>query len=116
MKFSFSKFSRTVEKAVGTPAAFFIAILSVVIWAITGPLFNFSSEWQLVINTGTTIVTFLMVFALQATQSRDNTSTQLKLDELIRINKEARNFLIGSEDMDNKKLEAIKDEFKKLPN
>ena len=86
----------------------------VVVWAVTGPLFGFSDTWQLVINTGTTIVTFLMVFLIQNTQNRDTEAIQLKLDELIRANAQARNRLLDLEDLDEDALDRVKAGFKEL--
>src|ERR1700758_3927018 len=95
----FARFSRWVERQVGRSSTFVLAIAVVVVWAVSGPVFDWSDTWQLVINTGTTIVTFLMVFVIQNTQSRDTQAMQLKLDELIRVNEMARNSLIDLEDM-----------------
>src|SRR6266576_3680214 len=89
----FARFARWVERQVGRSSTFVLAIAVVVLWAVSGPIFGWSDTWQLVINTGTTIVTFLMVFVIQNTQSRDMQAMQLKLDELIRVNKIARNSL-----------------------
>lgn len=105
--------SRT-SKAVGSPAAFFIALLVIFVWAITGPLFNFSNTWQLVINTGTTIITFLMVFMIQNTQNRDAKAMQLKLDELLYSQKGARNSLVNLEEMEDSELEMLQEEFRTL--
>ena len=95
-----------VSEAVGSPWAFSLAFLVILVWVLTGPIFGFSDTWQLVINTGTTIVTFLMVFLIQNTQNRDSKATQLKLDELIRSIADARNELIGAESEPEEKLEA----------
>src|ERR1700739_1743562 len=95
----FARFSRWVERQVGRSSTFVLALAVVLLWAASGPLFGWSDTWQLVINTGTTIVTFLMVFVIQNTQTRDTPSTPLKLDELIRVNKTARNSLINLEEM-----------------
>ena len=89
----FARFARWVERQVGRSSTFVLAIAVVVLWAVSGPVFGWSDTWQLIINTGTTIVTFLMVFVIQNTQSRDTQAMQLKLDELIRVNKMARNSL-----------------------
>jgi low affinity Fe/Cu permease len=97
--------------AVGSAWAFSLALLVVVVWAFTGPLFGFSNTWQLVINTGTTIVTFLMVFLIQNTQNRDGRAMQLKLDELIKTSKRARNSLIDLEDMSDDELDGFQKEF-----
>src|ERR1700745_4505910 len=91
------RFARWVERQVGRSSTFVLAIAVVLLWAVCGPIFGWSDTWQLVINTGTTIVTFLMVFVIQNTQSRDTQAMQLKLDELIRVNEMARNSLIELE-------------------
>ncbi len=90
------------------------AALIIVVWGVTGPIFKFSDTWQLVINTGTTIVTFLMVFLIQNTQNRDSHAVQLKLDELIRALKEARNDLIDLEEMSEDELVKLEEEFRRL--
>ncbi len=100
----FRIFSNYVSELAGSPWAFILASLVVVVWALTGPLFNFSSNWQLVINTGTTILTFLMVFLVQNTQNREAKATQLKLDELIHAIESARNEIIDAENMSDKEL------------
>ena len=92
---------------------FLLAVAVVVVWAVTGPLFGFSDTWQLVINTGTTIVTFLMVFLIQATQNRDTMALQLKLDELILATKDARNHIAGIEEEPDERIEMAKDEVRK---
>ncbi len=94
----------------GRPLAFVLALGSVVVWAVTGPIFGYSQTWQLVINTGTTIVTFLMVFLVQNSQNRDAAAFQAKLDELIRAVEVARNQFIGIEHMTDKEIEKIRDE------
>ncbi len=111
---SFHLFAHKTSTAVGSPVAAVLAMTSIVIWAATGPLFGFSDTWQLVINTSTTIVTFLMVFLIQNTQNRDAQVVQLKLDELIRAIKEARNSLIDLEEMSEEELRALEAEFRKL--
>lgn len=110
----FHRFSRKTAEAVGSVWAFVIALGVVAVWGITGPLFGFSDTWQLVINTGTTIVTFLMVFLIQSTQNRDAKAVHLKLDELIRGLAEARNDLIDLEDLPEAELEKLAAEFAKL--
>lgn len=110
----FDRFSRKAAEAVGSLWAFLLALGVVATWGITGPLFGFSDTWQLVINTGTTIVTFIMVFLIQSTQNRDAKAMHLKLDELIRGHQEARNDLIDLEDLPLEDLEALAAEFAKL--
>jgi len=110
----FRRFANTASRGLGTPLAFALAVGVVVVWAVTGPLFHFSDSWQLVINTGTTVVTFLMVFLIQATQNRDATALHLKLDELIRSTREARNTFAALEDASEDELKGFQDEFKKL--
>lgn len=94
----------------GKPATFLLALLIVVLWGVTGPLFRYSDTWQLVINTGTTIITFLMVFLIQNTQTRDTTALQLKLDELIVATKGARNSMVGIEDATDDEINKAKQE------
>ena len=96
---------------VGSVPAFVLAVLIVVVWAVTGPLFDYSDTWQLVINTGTTIITFLMVFLIQNTQNRDTTAIQLKLDELIRANENARNQMLRLEDLTENQINHLKERF-----
>src|ERR1700750_968062 len=110
----FARFARWVERQVGRSSTFVLAIAVVLLWAVSGPLFGWSDTWQLVINTGTTIVTFLMVFVIQNTQSRDTQAMQLKLDELIRVNKVARNSLINLEEMADVDVEQMKKAFAAL--
>ena len=98
----------------GKPTAFVLAVVVVIAWAVTGPFFGFSDTWQLVINTGTTIVTFFMVFLLQNTQYRDSEAIQIKLDELIRTMEGAHNALLELEELDQKDLDRIKGEYRKL--
>jgi low affinity Fe/Cu permease len=110
----FRKFAHATAEIVGHSGAFFLATSVVALWALTGPLFHFSDTWQLVINTGTTIVTFLMVFLIQNTQNRDSHALHLKLDELIRANKNARNALLGLEAMSDGELAQLQREFEQL--
>jgi low affinity Fe/Cu permease len=110
----FARFARWVEHQVGRSSTFVLAIAVVLIWAVCGPVFGWSDTWQLVINTGTTIVTFLMVFVIQNTQSRDTQAMQLKLDELIRVNKAARNSFIDLEEMSEMDVERMKKAFAAL--
>ena len=111
---SFSGFARWTERQTGRAHTFAIAVPTIVVWAVTGPIFAFSDTWQLVINTGTTIVTFLMVFLIQHSQNRDTQAIQLKLDELIRVNKEAHNNLMNLEDMSEQDIEQLKKAFMRL--
>lgn len=111
----FNRFSASVTRITGGVYAFIIAIVIVLVWAITGPLFNFSDTWQLVINTGTTIVTFLMVFVIQHSQNKDTIALQLKLDELIAASR-ASNKLIDVEDLTDEELEKIKKFYADLSN
>ena len=106
----FARFASVSARAAGRPMTFLLATLVIVVWAVTGPLFGFSDTWQLVINTGTTIVTFLMVFLIQATQNRDTLALQLKLDELILATRNARNDIAGIEDAPDTEIEEKKAE------
>ena len=110
----FARLARWVERQVCRSTMFVVAIAMVLLWAVSGPFFGWSDTWQLVINTGTTIVTFLMVFVIQNTQSRDTQAMQLKLDELIRVNKIARNSLIDLEEMSDTDVERMKAAFAAL--
>lgn len=114
MKELFRRVAAKVSFVAGSAGAFTIALLVVLVWALTGPAFNFSDTWQLVINTGTTIVTFLMVFLIQNTQNRDSKAMQLKLDELIRSSKSARDTFVDTEDLTDDELAALDSEFKQL--
>ncbi len=106
MEKQFAKFASATAKAAGTPVAFLLCMLSVIVWAATGPIFKFSETWQLVINTGTTIVTFLMVFLIQNSQNRDGQAIQTKLDELIRAS-DAQNEFMGIEHLTDKELDLL---------
>ncbi len=110
----FNRFAKWTARAAGKPIAFALAIVVILAWATTGPIFGFSDTWQLVINTGTTIVTFLMVFLLQNTQYRDSEAIQIKLDELIRAMEGAHNMLLELEELDEKDLDRIRAEYRKL--
>ena len=102
----FAEFATAISRATGSPYAFLLCALAVILWAVTGPLFHFSEAWQLVINTGTTIITFLMVFLIQNSQNRDGLALQTKLDELIRAS-DAENQFIGIEKLSDKELDAL---------
>jgi low affinity Fe/Cu permease len=110
-KHLFTRFARWTSAAAGKPVTFVMAVLIVLVWAITGPLFKFSENWQLVINTGTTIITFLMIFLIQNTQNRDTEALQLKLDEIIRSMKDARNQVLNLEELDEQELDQIREEY-----
>ena len=110
----FTRFAKWTSRAAGQPAAFACATGALVVWAISGPLFGFSDTWQLVINTGTTIVTFLMVFLIQNSQNRDSEAIQVKLDELIRATKGAHNALLNLEELEEDELDRIRDNYEKL--
>jgi low affinity Fe/Cu permease len=107
MKRAFADIATRIDQLSGRPLAFAIAVLIIAAWALSGPLFNFSDTWQLIINTSTTIVTFLMVFVIQNTQNRDGAAIQAKLDELIRVSA-ARNTLIGIETLTQDEIEEIR--------
>ena len=110
----YSNIAKTIARLSGRPAAFTLALLVIVVWVITGPIFGFSDTWQLVINTGTTIVTFLMVFLIQNTQNRDTQAIQVKLDELIRVTKGAHNALMDLEELDEAPLAEFRRRYQKL--
>jgi low affinity Fe/Cu permease len=110
----FLRFAQWASHATGRPTAFEVALLVVIVWAMTGPVFGYSDTWQLVINTGTTIVTFLMVFLIQATQNRDTAAMHVKLDELIRVIGSARNVLLDLEQLDEGDIEKLRAEYVRL--
>jgi low affinity Fe/Cu permease len=110
----FRKFAQKTSQIVGTSWAFILAALIIVVWGITGPMFHYSDTWQLVINTGTTIITFLMVFLIQNTQNRDAKAIHLKLDELIKGVKGARTGFVNLEELSDEELERLRQEFAKL--
>jgi low affinity Fe/Cu permease len=104
----FTRFAKTTAYATGNPATFAIALAVVIVWAVSGPLFHWSDTWQLVINTSTTIVTFLMVFLIQSTQNRDSEAVQIKLDELLRVTAGAHNVLMDLEELEEHELARIR--------
>lgn len=114
MRAAFRKFASIVSRAVGSPWAFVLAALLIIGWGLSGPIFDYSDTWQLVINTTTTIITFLMVFLIQNTQNRDAEAIHLKLDELIRAVHTARTGLVDLEELSDEKLDELRDEFKRL--
>ena len=111
---AFREFANQASEAMGSPWAFIAAALLIIIWAISGPLFGFSETWQLVINTGTTIITFLMVFLIQNTQNRDAKAMHLKLDELLRSMEGARTSMVDLEDLSDEDLRKLQSEFQRL--
>ena len=110
----FRKFAQATSAMVGSSWAFNLAVLIIIVWALTGPVFHYSDTWQLVINTGTTIITFLMVFLIQNTQNRDAKAMHLKLDEIIRALKGARNQLVDLEDLSDEELKELEEQFRRL--
>ena len=116
MSFSttFARFAKATSRMSGHPGTFVVAMGVIVVWAVTGPIFHFSDTWQLVINTGTTVVTFLMVFLIQNTQNRDGAAMQIKLDELIRAVEGAHNTVVDLEDMSDEELAKVKAHYDRL--
>jgi low affinity Fe/Cu permease len=110
----YSKFAKASSRFCGRPIVFAIAVGTILVWIITGPMFNFSDTWQLVINTATTIITFLMVFLIQSTQNRDTEAIQIKLDELIRATKGAHNALLDIEELEETHLDAFRVKYEAL--
>ncbi len=114
MRDSFHRFSHRVSDLVGSPGAFLLALSTILLWGMTGPVFHFSDTWQLIINTGTTIVTFLMVFLIQNTQNRDSAVVQLKLDELIRASAGAHNALLDLEELTEHDFDLLRARYQAL--
>jgi low affinity Fe/Cu permease len=110
----FTRLAKVASRFTGRPLCFGLAILVVVVWAITGPLFGFSDTWQLVINTGTTVITFLMVFLIQNTQNRDTEAMHLKLDELIRATRGAHNRLMDLEEREEDELDELRQQYEDI--
>ena len=110
----FTRLAKATAQAAGTPAAFAMAVAIVLIWIVSGPVFGFSDTWQLVINTGTTILTFLMVFLIQSTQNRDGKAMQVKLDELIRVSSGAHVALLDLEELEDDELDRICAQYERL--
>jgi low affinity Fe/Cu permease len=104
----FAHFTHWISHITGRPVTFLVACAAIVIWGVTGPLFGYSDTWQLVINTATTIITFLMVFVIQNTQNRDTAALQIKLDEMIRVTTRASNTLLNLEELDDETLETMR--------
>jgi len=114
MRECFRRFAQRSADLVGSPAAFVAGVVVIAVWAATGPYFHFSDTWQLIVNTGTTVITFLMVFVIQSTQNRDAKAMHLKLDELIRAVSAARTRLVHLEDLTDEELSSLEKEFQKL--
>jgi low affinity Fe/Cu permease len=110
----FTRFAKAASRFTGSPACFVLAIAIVAVWAATGPLFAFGDSWQLVINTGTTIITFLMVFLIQSTQNRDTEAMQIKLDELLRSHRPANNALLDLEELEEAELDELRKSYEAL--
>ena len=110
----FGRLARLTAHAMGQPAAFGTALAIIILWALSGPIFGFSDTWQLIINTGTTIITFLMVFIIQNTQNRDAEAMHIKLDELIRAMDQAQNALLNLEELEEEDLERIRADYLRL--
>ena len=111
---AYSQFAKLASRFCGKPIVFVLAVCTIMVWIVTGPLFHFSDTWQLVINTATTIITFLMVFLIQSTQNRDTQAIQIKLDELIRATKGAHNALMDLEELEEEHLDAFRAKYEAL--
>ena len=112
--FRFSRLARRVANLSGRPATFLAASAAILLWALSGPFFGFSDTWQLIVNTSTTVITFLMVFIIQSTQNRDTTALQIKLDELIRATQGAHNALLDLEEIDDEQFESYRASYERL--
>jgi low affinity Fe/Cu permease len=110
----FTRFAKWTARLAGKPITFLAAVAIIVVWGITGPIFGFSDTWQLIVNTGTTIITFLMVFLIQNTQNRDSEAMQVKLDELIRATKGAQTALLDLEELEDEELDRIRDDYQTI--
>jgi low affinity Fe/Cu permease len=110
----FTRFAKAISRVAGRPIAFIVAVGTVLVWIVTGPIFRFGDSWQLAINTGTTIVTFLMVFLIQSTQNRDSEAVQVKLDELLRVTKGAHIALLDLEELEESELNQIRSGYEDL--
>lgn len=111
---AFTRFAKWAARAAGKPTTFALAVLIILLWAVTGPIFGYSDTWQLTINTGTTIITFLMVFLIQNTQNRDAEAMHVKLDELIRAIEGAHNALLDLEELEDEELDRIRESYEEL--
>lgn len=110
----YTQIAKSISRITGRPSTFSLAVLVIIIWLVSGPIFGFSDTWQLVINTGTTIITFLMVFLIQNTQNRDTAAIQLKLDELVRAHQGAHNAILDLEELDDQMIEAFRARYRHL--
>ena len=111
---NFSKFSQRLAVVAGKPGTFMFAVAAILAWAGTGPWFHYNDTWQLIVNTSTTIITFLMVFVIQHTQNRDNDVLHIKIDEFLRVTREAQNAVMDLDDLDAKQLQVIRKKYKKI--
>jgi low affinity Fe/Cu permease len=110
----FTELAKWAARTTGRPTTFILAALTIIVWAVTGPIFGYNETWQLVINTGTTIITFLMIFLIQNTQNRDTAAIQIKLDELIRAMEGAHNALLDLEELEDHDLERLRNDYENL--
>lgn len=110
----FSKFAQALSKWTGSPKTFVVAVLLICVWAVTGPFFHYNDTWQLIINTSTTIITFLMVFLVQNTQNRDTDELHIKIDELLRVTKDAQNAVLSLDNLDQKELHELRKKYKAM--